>query len=168
MFFVVRSNDSFNFPLGWIQYTVYCYWYCYIFLIKKKKCKKNKKNTTIIGIATAALSVVLRGLPKADVGRRLNTKQSIAKPVAPFHHTHRTAVNNLLQSFHRRQLQIRYVLRCWLLINTGQYPRRRSEIPGTFWRHFRSQILEKPKICNKKVCYIRVLQCAYAPFRHLI
>ena len=98
----------------------------------------------------------------------INIEGEAVERVDTFHHSHRTAVNNLLQSFHRRQLQIRYVLRCWLLINTGQYPRRRSEIPGTFWRHFRSQILEKPKICKKKVCYIRVLQCAYAPFRHLI
>ena len=70
-----------------------------IFLIKKKckekeKKKKKKEEEEIVAIAT----VVLRGLPKADVGRGSNTEKGIAKPVAPFHHSHRTAVNNLLQT----------------------------------------------------------------------
>ena len=69
--------------------------------------KNNNNNNKIIAIATAALSVVLRDLPKADVGRGSTTEKGIAKPVAPFLHSYRTAVNNLLQIFHRRLLQIR-------------------------------------------------------------
>ena len=69
-----------------------------IFLIKKKKCGGGKKKRKkLIGIATAASSVVLRGLPKADAGRGSNTEQGTAKPVAPSHHSHRAAVNSLLQ-----------------------------------------------------------------------
>ena len=48
-------------------------------LIKKKKCK-NKSS-----VATAASSVALHGLPKADAGRGSNTDPGTAKPVAPFH-----------------------------------------------------------------------------------
>ena len=56
-----------------------------------------KKKKKIFGKATAASSVALRGLSKADAGRGSNTEPGIAKPVAPFHHSHRAAVNNLLQ-----------------------------------------------------------------------
>ena len=69
-----------------------------MFLIKKKKCEEKKREKKNVS------SVVLRGLPKADVGRGSNTEKEIAKPVAPFHHSYRTAVNNLLQTFHRRTL----------------------------------------------------------------
>ena len=74
---------------------------------------------------------MLRGLPKADVGRGSNTETGIAKPVAPFHHSHRTAVSNLLQT----------VLRCWLLNNIGSEGGRK--FLGHFWRHFISQISEE-------------------------
>ena len=57
-------------------------------MIKKKKYKKSIK-IIIFGSA--------RGLSKADAGRGSNTEPGIAKPVAPFHHSHRAAVNNLLQ-----------------------------------------------------------------------
>ena len=70
-----------------------------VFLTKRKKCKK-------VLVATIASSVVLHSLPKADAGRGSNTKPGIAKPVDPFHHSHRIVVNNLLQTFHRRLFQI--------------------------------------------------------------
>ena len=52
---------------------------------------------------------MFRALLKANVGRGSNTEDGIAKPVVPFHHSRRTAVNNLLQK----------VLRCSLLITVG-------------------------------------------------
>ena len=54
-----------------------------MFLIKKKKCKKSS-------VSSAASSVALHGLPKQiTAGKGSNTEPEIAKPVAPFHHSHR-------------------------------------------------------------------------------
>ena len=87
-----------------------------VFLIKKKKYKKSS-------VSTAASSVAFHGLPKADAGRGSNTGPGITKPVTPFHHSHRIAVNNLLRTFHRRLLHMWEFLRLnnfsyKLLINT--------------------------------------------------
>ena len=70
-------------------------------MYNNNKNNNNNNNNKIIAIATAASSVMLRDLPKADVGRGSTTEKGIAKPVAPFYHSHRTAVNNLLQTVSR-------------------------------------------------------------------
>ena len=82
-------------------------------MIKKKK--NENKNKTIFGNTAAASSVALCGLSKADAGRGSNTESGIAKPVAPFHHSHRAAVNNLLR------INTPLVTNVIRIIQTGSY-----------------------------------------------
>ena len=76
--------------------------------------RRNVKIKKIVGKATAASSAALRGLSKADAGRGSTTEPGIAKPVAPFHHSHRAAVNDPIQI--NTPLQVTNVIR---LIQTG-------------------------------------------------
>ena len=59
--------------------------------------------------------VALRGLSKEDADKGPNTEPGIAKPVAPFHHSHRAAVNNLLR------INTPLVTNVIIIIQTGSY-----------------------------------------------
>ena len=66
--------------------------------VKTKQTNKQTTTTTTTtktGIASAASSVALRGLPEVDASRRSNTGPGIAKLVAPFYQSYRTVVNSL-------------------------------------------------------------------------
>ena len=70
-------------------------------------CSWLRRNVKIISSHCYIIGSTSWLLVKANAGRGLNTRPGIAKPVTPFHHSHRiAAVNNLHQTFHQRLLEI--------------------------------------------------------------